>query len=197
LQRAKKLGFLGPGPVEVHIEHAAAFAAAVGPGFAGAAVDLGSGGGLPGLPLALAWPGSRWLLVDRADRRTAFLDDAVRELGLGDRVQVRRDSAEAVARDPQVRGQQQLVVARSFGPPAVVAECGAPMLASGGLLVVSEPPVEGGSRWPAHGLAELGLHTRTPAEGSKAGGVAVMEADGTCPAGYPRRPGTPARRPLW
>ena len=48
------------------------------------------------------------------------------------------------------------MTARSFGPPAATAECAAPLLAVGGLLVVSEPP-DGPDRWPADALAALGL----------------------------------------
>jgi len=193
--RAKELGFLGPVAVEDHLQHAEAYARAVGPDLDGLALDLGSGGGVPGLALALHWPESRWILVDRADRRTAFLEAAVQELALGARVQVRSGAAEMVARDPELRGQVDLVVARSFGPPATVAECGAPLLGRGGRLVVSEPPTPDASRWPAHGLAELGLRLLAgPASSSP---VVVLGADGSCPAGYPRRPGKPAKSPLW
>jgi len=65
LSHARDLGFLGPGDVGDQITRSVAFAVAAGispP--AGLVTDLGSGGGLPALVLALVWPDSRWLLID-------------------------------------------------------------------------------------------------------------------------------------
>ena len=66
-------------------------------------------------------------------------------------------AAEDAGRDAEWRGGFDLVTARSFGAPAVVAECGAPFLRVGGRLVVSEPPSDGPTRWPVEGLAAVGL----------------------------------------
>jgi len=121
-------------------------------------LDLGSGGGLPGLVLAELWRFARLTLVDANERRTDFLAWAVGDLDLGDRVRVVRARAESLARDPEERSAYDLVVARSFGPPAVTAECSAPFLRAGGALVVSEPPGDpDGSRWPEDGLTVLGM----------------------------------------
>jgi 16S rRNA (guanine527-N7)-methyltransferase len=159
LEEARGLGFLGPGPVEAHLDHAAGYAAALeaheGAGWSPPrAADLGSGAGVPGLPLALHFPATRWTLVEASVRRAAFLRAAVSRLGVRDRITVVEDRAEAVGRDPDSRGRFDLVVARSFGPPAVVAECAAPLLRVGGRAVVSEPPggnPNGGRRrpWPS------------------------------------------------
>jgi 16S rRNA (guanine527-N7)-methyltransferase len=91
------------------------------------------------------------------------------------------------------------VVVRSFGPPAVTAECGAPFLRVGGLLVVSEPPAEEGKaleeRWPADGLAPLGLE---PAERWTEPFTYHASRQVTpCPDRYPRRVGIPTKRPLF
>jgi 16S rRNA (guanine527-N7)-methyltransferase len=159
-------------------------------------IDLGSGGGVPGLALALWWPDSRWVLIDAGQRRAVFLDDAVEALDLADRVTVALRAAEDAGRDPALRAAADLVVARSFGPPAVVAECAAPLLRVGGRLLVSEPPDPDPARWPAADLANLGLvlHGR-----SESGSGSVMELEQVSPARdeVPRRPGAPARRPLW
>ena len=77
LSQARDLGFLGPGDVDDQITRSVAFAVAAGispP--AGLATDLGSGGGLPALVLALVWPDSRWLLIDSNQRRTSWLREA-------------------------------------------------------------------------------------------------------------------------
>jgi 16S rRNA (guanine527-N7)-methyltransferase len=191
-EEARTLGLLGPGPVERHVEHAARFVDRCPrpPAFA---LDLGTGAGVPGLVLALAWPASRWVLLDASERRTAFLDRAVRRLGLTNRVQVLRARAEEAAHRPRWREAFDTVVARGFGPPAVVAECATGFLAPGGVLLVSEPPagkVPAGSRWPAKQLREMGLVVR-----AGDGPVAVLEKTEPCPAGLPRRVGVPAKRP--
>lgn len=188
------LGAVGPGPVETHLAHAEALHAVL-PGV-DEAVDLGSGAGVPGLALAALRPTTSWLLVDAAARRVRLLDRALDELGWRPRVQARHLRAEELGRDPAHRGRYGLVVARSFGPPAVTAECGAALLADGGVLAVTEPPTAPpatDSRWPAAGLEALGLVAdrlvETPVR------VQFLVRRGPLPDNVPRRPGIPAKRP--
>lgn len=200
LRESRQRGFLGPGPVEIHLDHARAFAVAA-PAIPDLAADLGAGGGLPGLVLAFeCWPESRWVLIDAQQKRTAFLAEAVDRLGMADRVAVITDRAELAARDPDLRGSFDLVVARSFGPPPVVAECGAPLLRLGGSLVVSEPPVEPDhERWPTAGLAELGCGPAELMEVGEAPGfhfVRIAQVERS-PDRYPRRVGVPTKRPVF
>lgn len=188
-------GFVGPGDLAPHLAQAEAFAALLPPG-AGLAVDLGAGGGLPALPAALAAPTWRWLLVEAQLRRVDFLGWAVGELGLTGRVEVRHARAEAVGRDPAVRGTAQAVTARSFGPPAVVAECAAPLLEVGGYVIVSDPPEGAGDRWPERPLGDLGLVVSASVAVS-AGHFTVLRQAEPCSDRYPRRAGVPGRRPLF
>lgn len=196
LEEARRRGLLGPGPVAPHLAHAVGFAEAAGGPPCGPALDLGSGGGLPGLALALLWPASRWVLLDAGQRRTAFLVGAVAELGLEERVEVLRGRAEEVGRQPERRSRYSLVVARSFAPPPIAAECAAPFLAVGGLLVVSEPPEPDSDRWPAEGIRILGLERRATSR-QGCGSYQVLEQVATTPDRFPRRPGIPAKRPLF
>lgn len=142
LERSRSLGFLGPGSLRAQVEHAAGFAAGL-TAAPSRALDLGAGGGLPGLVLARSWPGGTMVLLDASKGRCEFLEWAVGELALADRVEVVRARAEMAARDARLRGTFDLVVARGFGRPAVTAECGAPFLRNGGRLVVSDPPASG------------------------------------------------------
>ncbi len=169
-------------------------------------MDLGSGGGLPGLVLARYWPRSQAVLLDSAQRKTAFLSHAVRRLGWEDRVQVVRARAEDAGRVPDLRGGFEAVWARAFGSPPVTAECAAPFLSPGGLLVVSEPPLaEPGSvpqavdpasaRWPREGLAELGLEPTLTLRTRF--GYQVLQQVTRCPERFPRRAGVAAKRPLY
>jgi len=203
---ARRAGFLGPGPIEPHLEHAAGFVdlARRQPVPSGTRaphiLDLGSGGGLPGLVIAIRWPAATLVLLDANERRTEFLQRAVRRCGLGERVAVVHQRAEVSGRDPEYRGTFDGVVVRSFGAPAVVAECGAPFLRQGGWLIVSEPPgasEEDGdrARWPADGVAQVGLE---PGEFVRAGfGYQVLYQREACPDRFPRRNGVPAKQPLF
>ncbi len=195
LEEARTLGFLGPGPVDGHVEHARGFLQAVGQERPRRVVDLGSGGGIPGLVLGQAWPDVDIVLLDANERRTAFLEQAVEALGL-DRVRVLRGRAEEVGHEPVWRGWADLVVARSFAAPAVTAECGAPLLGVRGRLIVSEPPEEKGTRWPAEGLAALGLRPSGRLEQAFSR-FQILRQERPCPHTFPRRSGTPSKRPLF
>ena len=188
-------GFLGPRPLDDQVEHARGFAAATGPP-SGLACDLGSGGGIPGLVLAVdVWPGSRWVLLEAMAKRAAFLTQAVEELGIGDRVAVVHGRAEHIGRG-SLRRACTLVTARSFGAPEVTAEAAAPLLAPGGTLVVSEPPDSQGERWPAGGLARVGLVPSGVIRTDKAGYMVLIQA-WSCPPEHPRAWKRQARHPLF
>lgn len=202
LTESRDLGFLGPGPIQPHIDHAAAFASAVDDAPA-RALDLGAGGGLPGLVLAATvWPEARWTFADAQARRTAFLEWGVETLGLGDRVTVVTGRSEEIARDPEHRGAYDLVTARSFGAPPVTAECAVGFLRVGGRLVVSEPPVSvTEERWPAAGVAQFGFGPARAVVADGAEGLpahlVVLTLDRAVDDRYPRRVGIPGKRPLF
>jgi 16S rRNA (guanine527-N7)-methyltransferase len=191
LERARDLGFLGPGPVEAHVEHAGAFLAALTE-VEGLVVDLGSGGGVPGLVIAADRPDLRLVLVDARSVRCRFLEGAIADLGLA--AEVEEGRAEEIGRSAR-RGTAAAVVARGFGPPAVTAECAAPLLLPGGRLVVSEPPGPASpDRWPAAGLEQLGL---VPEGRVGSPAVQVLRQLTACPDAFPRRTGVPGKRPLF
>lgn len=194
LEESRGFGFLGPGPLGPQIDHARGFAAMLARA-PESFLDLGAGGGLPGLVLGTMWPEAGGVLLDASTRRTDFLRRACTRLGFGERVTVVCARAEAAGRDPAWRGRLEVVVARSFGPPAVTAECGAPFLHADGLMVVSEPPDEDGDRWPEAGLARLGLvRAESPLPDLR---YAVFRRASPPDEAFPRRDGMPRKRPLW
>lgn len=197
LADGRRLGFLGPGPLESHIRHSEGFVRAGNRRKHDRVVDLGSGAGVPGLILALAWPQSIVMLLDANERRTSFLTAAALRLGLSAaRVEVVRERAEDAGRQDRWRAAADLVVARGFGPPAVVAECGAPLLAQGGWLIVSEPPGGGDGRWPESGLSQLGV-VAGPSERHQGAWYRALEQRDPCPDRFPRRSGLPRKHPLF
>jgi 16S rRNA (guanine527-N7)-methyltransferase len=198
LEDARRLGFFGPRPISQQIAHAVAFAELLeAEGFGPARfLDLGSGGGLPGLVLAARWPGEFGTLLDASVRRTAFLRNAVLALGWGDRISIAEGRAELLARDDGLRGSFPLVVSRSFATPAVTAEVGGAFLEIGGVLAVSEPEDEDTGRWPTESLRRLGLSLAGRYPGAAARIVALTRL-APIDDRWPRAVGIPAKRPLW
>src|SRR3546814_14662358 len=88
LERSRRLGFLGPGPVEDHVRHAQGFLDAL-EGVTGRVVDLGSGGGVPGLVLVVERPELSVVLLDAMAKRCAFLREAVAARGAAERSEAR------------------------------------------------------------------------------------------------------------
>lgn len=212
LSQARARGFLGKGSVLGHIEHAIGFGAVVlsstpilkefhstNPGEPLKILDLGSGAGLPGLVLAVMLPHARVTLLDSSSRRCAFLSETVDDYGVSSRVEVKRTRAEVAGRIPLMRRNFDVVVARSFGSPAVVSECGSPFLRVNGVMVVSEPPPgsEDSStpRWPEDGLRALNMVSQGTVETGFT--YRVIRQDHLCPERFPRRTGVPSKRPLW
>lgn len=193
LEESRGWGFLGPGPLGPQIEHARGFAATLARA-PESFLDLGAGGGLPGLVLAECWPEARGVLLDAMTRRADFLRSACARLGIEERMTVVAERAETAARTG-LREGFAVVTARSFGPPAVTAECAVAFLRPGGRLVVSEPPEDDPTRWPADGLAVLGM-TRVRSASPESRFI-VLERTGPLDDRLPRRSGVPAKRPLW
>jgi 16S rRNA (guanine527-N7)-methyltransferase len=197
LEESRALGLLGPGPVERQYAHTRDLATAMGP-FSGRFLDLGSGGGLPGLVLAELWPDARGTLLDAHQRRCVFLEAALARLDLRPRFEIACGRAERLARDPGLRGRFDLVVARSFAAPSVTAECAVGFLQPGGQLVVTEPPDTNSAqdRWPPAKMAELGFGAASDLRHGDTGAVrAVLQ--GQVSERWPRRDGVPGKRPLW
>ncbi len=218
LEDAQRLGFLGPGSIERHVEHSLGFVdllESLPPDVLDRPVlDLGSGGGIPGLVIAAAHLSPTTTLLEGSTRRGAWLTAAAERLGLTASVVVIGERAEVAGHVARHRYAFGAVVARLFGRPAVAAECAAPFLGDGGTLIVSEPASrsedrsgdsgsdtagavpEAASRWPREGLALLGLGeaSRHTARGY---GFVTISRSSACGDRYPRRTGIPAKRPLF
>jgi 16S rRNA (guanine527-N7)-methyltransferase len=202
LRRSAQLGFLGGMPMREQIDHALGFVFSVESTLGrppASVLDLGSGGGLPGLVLASCWPESALYLVDSNERRTAFLSSEIQtEFPDHNLIEVVHARAEEVAREDRLRDSIEVVTARSFGSPAVTVECGAPLLSMNGILVVSEPPGDQqADRWNGDGVAELGMTIGDALRFDSRFGYRVLTKSLPTPDRYPRRVGIPAKRPLF
>ncbi len=196
LKSAQDRGAIGPGRIADQVQHALGFLAACPQlARADAVLDLGSGGGLPGLVLAARLPGVRFYLLDGRVGRARWLEGAVGELGWTGRVMVIAERAEVAAHRARWRGAFPAVVARSFGSPAATAECGAGFLGPAGVLVVSGPPGGAPERWLVDRLGELGLELAEVTVSPRS--FAVLRRVAPCPTRFPRRIGVPEHRPLF
>lgn len=152
LNEAQHFGFLGARPITEVIEHAGAFVEALSQLSADSRViDLGSGGGVPGLVIAHDRPDLHVTLLDRRTKRTDFLERSVRRLGWTERVSVVGIDVAAFDPDPLF----DAAVARGFGPPAETLTVAARLVRVGGRVVISEPPT--GDRWDGEQLARAGV----------------------------------------
>lgn len=165
-----------------------------------AVLDLGSGGGFPGLPLALALPARRALLVDSVAKKARFLTTVTAALGIDERVTVAAIRAEALAADARQRGAWPAVVVRAVASLAELAELAFPLLGPNGLLVAwKRLPLDVELARAAPALAAVGggspriVPSGVP--GLEDHVLVVVPRVRPTPAGYPRPPAERARRP--
>lgn len=182
-----------------HILETVALAARLESGPA-AVADIGSGGGVPGIPLAILRPDLDLVLIESRSRKAAFLAEACRALGLA-RVAVLAERAEAAGRLPDRRERADAVVARAVAPLPVLLELALPLLKTGGrLLAVKGERAQEEVGAAGRALELLGgsveaIDALLPGTDNRSRLVIVKKTAAT-PDRYPRAPGTPARRPL-
>ena len=163
-------------------------------------IDLGSGGGYPGLPIAAALPAARALLLEPIRKKAGFLSTAVAALGLDDTVEAAPVRAEALAVDRRHRGRWPAVTARAVASLGELIELAFPLLEPGGLLVAWKRG-DLGAEWAGgeRALAALGGGTleRLPVTvpGLEGHALIVATARGAAADAYPRDPGVRRRRP--
>ncbi len=159
-------------------------------------LDVGSGGGLPGMPLAIALPDARITLLEATGKKVRFLQEVVRALGLQN-VTVVQDRAEDAGRDRSLhRERYDIVTSRAVGGLATLVELTVPFAKVGGLILAikgeraDEEIAE--SKAALHALHAHALETiRT-----ETGTIVPIRKMRTTPKIYPRRAGEPKRAPL-
>ncbi len=147
LTEIQRRGGIGRGSVEDSIEHASAFVLALPHALPPTArlIDLGSGGGLPGLVVIARRPDLQVTLVERRTKRADLLRFGVRALDAIDRVEILADDVERVERE--LAGIFDVVTARSFAPPRRVLAAADALLRRPGWMLVAEPPEP--REWPS------------------------------------------------
>ena len=161
-------------------------------------VDVGSGAGLPGLPIKIARPDLRVTLIESDQAKAAFLVHACAVLELED-VEVVARRAEDAGREPALREAFDLAVARALAPLPVLVELCLPFVRVGGRLLAQKTEKEDAalaSRAIELVGGRLSEVISAPSSARTAGTIVVIDKIAPTPELYPRRAGTPARKPL-
>ncbi len=158
-------------------------------------IDIGTGGGVPGIPLAIVRPDLRFTLLDATAKKTAFVRAAMDVLGV-EHATVVTARAEAAGRDTQHRDTYDVAIARAVGPMATIAELATPFVKPNGVALLIK-----GERAPEElADAKAALHLLLSAHAgtldTRTGKIVILEKMRPTPKAYPRGNGEPKRKPL-
>lgn len=164
-------------------------------------IDIGSGGGLPGIPLAIILPECSITLLEATGKKAVFLRHIIETLGL-ENVHVVHGRAEEYAHIPDYREQFGFVLARAVAPLNVLVELLLPFCAVGGSCIAPKKGnIEGEIAAALSAIERLGgtIRTINPvsiSDEENDRSLVIIEKIRTTPDIYPRRPGIPSKRPL-
>ena len=164
-------------------------------------VDVGAGGGFPGIALKIAMPDTAVVLIEATGKKAAFLSWVVDDLGL-EGVEVVAARAEDAARSSGLRGAFDVATARALGPLPVVLELTLPFCHMGGLVVAPRGAGADADAEAARGAARLlggrvrDVETPNALDERNSTRIVVVDKVAPTPDKYPRRAGMPRKNPL-
>ena len=163
--------------------------------------DIGSGAGLPGIPLAIAFPDAQGVLVDSRAKKVEFLESAMRRLGL-DNLRAVHGRAETLAHRADMRERFDFAFARAVAKMPALAELALPFCRVGGVFVAYKTEsADAELRDAERAVAEMGgggIARIRPTVGGRDSRrlLAAINKTSRSPSRYPRKAGIPAKRPI-
>ena len=164
-------------------------------------IDIGSGAGLPGLPIAVARPAVQVTMLEATGKKADFIRGCIEALGLTN-AQVLQERAEVLGQDPQHRAGYDAAVSRAVGAMPLVLEYSLPLVREGGrVLAMKGPRAEqelevSGDALDLLGGGELAVIDAYPESFGNDLVVVSVIKDRPTPSRYPRTPGLPKKQPL-
>ena len=165
-------------------------------------IDVGSGCGFPGLAIAIAMPNSKITLLDSSKKKTTFLKEISKEIGLNSRIKVVTKRAESAGKNITFRGNFDYAIARAVAPATVVAEYLVPFLNSTGqALIYKGSWNENKQQILKKALSELNaeiqrIHRFLLPNNRGIRNIIRINSNNKCPSQYPRSIGIPKKQPL-
>tara|TARA_B100000700_G_scaffold318681_1_gene412349 strand:- start:461 stop:1207 length:747 start_codon:yes stop_codon:yes gene_type:complete len=165
-------------------------------------IDVGSGCGFPGLAIAIAIPSSNITLLDSSSKKTTFLKEVSKTIGLNSQISIVTERAESAGKKPIFRGNFDYAIARAVAPATVVAEYLIPFLNSRGQALIykgSWNEVE--QQILKKALIELNaeikqIHKFELPNNRGIRNIIRVNSIKDCPNRYPREIGKPKKQPL-
>lgn len=163
-------------------------------------VDVGSGAGFPGLPLAISSPEKRLTLVETNHSKCEFMSDFISRSGIAN-VVIAATRAETAGKS-DMRDHFDLALARAVGPLALTMEYTAPLVKPGGFMVLQRGETLPKDESAAAAVAEIlslqliRIEAMVPYPDAQNLHAWVFLKEGSTPAGFPRKPGIAKKRPL-
>ena len=158
-------------------------------------IDIGSGGGVPALPLAIVMPDVHFTLVEATGKKVAFLRETISALGLANATVI-NSRAETLGQEKPHRERYDGAIARALGHLAVVAELTVPLVRLGGVVLAVKGAKADAEVAESAACLDLLCATHDQTVPTPTGRIVVLSKLSATPATYPRRDGEPKARPL-
>ena len=165
------------------------------------AVDIGTGGGFPGVPLAIALPETRFTLIDSVEKKLRIVEEICNDLDINN-IEIYHGRAEDLAREEDHRDYYDLCVSRAVANMQTLCELCLPFVKKGGRLIAYKgPECVDEVKAAAKAMEELegrlqAIAPQPGTEGMEGHSLVIIEKIGVTDPRYPRRAGVPSKKPL-